>query len=171
MNSNSPRQEAFNKKIVFCLEHQFKTNIWFFRKHIFFHAHLCNTGWVETYLHPCQKCGACCAIFQVSFDRVEANPDHFNVPTQMMVSISPKRNALKFINPNRKRCLALKGSLGQNVSCSIYKNRPSPCRNFKASYENGIHQSRCDEARVKIGLSPLSPQDWQPPLSTDFANP
>lgn len=30
------------------------------------------------------------------------------------------------------RCMALRGALGRDVSCSIYADRPSPCRRVQA---------------------------------------
>lgn len=56
---------------------------------------------------------------------------------------------------HRPACMALDGIIGTKVGCKIYSNRPSPCRNFLASYEDGIHRPRCDEARRKHGLRPL----------------
>ena len=44
------------------------------------------------------------------------------------------------------------------MSCGIYNSRPSPCRAFRYSYEDGgPREPRCDEARASIGLRPLSP--------------
>ncbi len=58
------------------------------------------------------------------------------------------------------RCQALEGKIGTAVGCKIYDRRPSPCRNFKASFEDGQHNQRCDDARAVMGLSPLTPEDW-----------
>jgi Fe-S-cluster containining protein len=58
------------------------------------------------------------------------------------------------------RCIALTGEVGKKVACGIYEWRPSPCRNFMASYENGYHNPRCDEARAKYGLRPLVKSDF-----------
>lgn len=117
-------------------------------------------------LHPCQKCGACCAAYRVIFYWREAEPSEREhpVPTDFWVEngndLSPFR-VMKGTNQNHKiKCEALIGKVGKNVSCLIYQNRPSPCHNFKASYENNIHQPRCDQARAKHGLAPLTKQDW-----------
>lgn len=58
------------------------------------------------------------------------------------------------------RCTALSGTLGKDAHCSIYENRPSACRKFEASYEYGVKESRCDEARAIHGLPPLTHQDY-----------
>lgn len=120
-------------------------------------------------LHPCQKCGACCSIFRVSFVVGEAAKDQFNVPEEYTVRISDELLALKFKNPNKKRCQALQGHIGQQVGCEIYENRPSPCRNFKASYEDGLKNVRCDQARSAMGLSPLTPEAWTSEAANDIS--
>lgn len=53
------------------------------------------------------------------------------------------------------RCIALIGKIGKHVHCDIYENRSSTCRDFSRSYQNGVHNPKCDEARKKHGLPPL----------------
>jgi Fe-S-cluster containining protein len=110
--------------------------------------------------HPCQKCGACCSSFQVSFRSAEILEHSYNVPGEYTVSISKDLFALRFENPGKPRCLALQGKIGHSVSCKIYENRPSPCRNFKASFEDGTKNNRCDQARARMGLPELTLEDW-----------
>lgn len=102
--------------------------------------------------NPCTSCGACCARFRVSFDASE------NVPKEYQYSLSDHKRALK-TKPDangRPRCTALRGALGSFVSCGIYEQRPTPCRAFRYSYENGgPREERCDQARAAIGLAPL----------------
>ena len=43
-------------------------------------------------------------------------------------------------------CIALEGELGKSVSCSIYDDRPSACRQFEAGSESCLH------LREKAGL-------------------
>lgn len=115
---------------------------------------------MEQKLHPCQKCGACCSSYRVSFHWSETLEDSFNVPAELTVKVTPHMTALKYQNPKNMRCLSLEGTIGKSVGCKIYDRRPSPCRNFKASYEDGFHNQRCDEARANMGLPPLSPIDF-----------
>jgi len=61
----------------------------------------------------------------------------------------------------KPHCTALDGEVGKAVSCSIHANRPSPCRAFTASWSDGTHHERCDEARGRYGLAPLTPEDWK----------
>jgi Fe-S-cluster containining protein len=58
-------------------------------------------------------------------------------------------------NQANPRCVALTGEIGKQVGCSIYANRPSPCREFVAGDEDV--NPFCDKARAKYGLPPLIP--------------
>ncbi|MDP9707401.1 UNVERIFIED_ORG: Fe-S-cluster containining protein [Rahnella aquatilis] len=58
-------------------------------------------------------------------------------------------------NSKTPRCVALEGEVGHAVSCSVYLNRPTPCREFDQSGLNGIGNAACDRARAKYGLPPL----------------
>lgn len=113
-------------------------------------------------LHPCQRCGACCAAFRVSFWRSELNSGGpWRVPIESIEDTGGSLVSLKGTTQHNPGCVNLKGRVGDQVSCQIYENRPSPCRNFKASYEDGYLEERCDLARAKHGLRPLTKQDWK----------
>lgn len=114
-------------------------------------------------MHPCLSCGACCAFFRVSFWAHEMHGTNhpWRVPTELVenpqgVLVSLKGTTRK----NRPACYALTGKIGEKASCKIYENRPSPCRDFTASYENGYKNPRCDEARAAHGLRPLNKSDY-----------
>lgn len=124
-------------------------------------------------VHPCLKCGACCASFRVAFywREIEGVLDHneklqWMVPEHLTVDLD---GFLKCMQGTEKkhspRCTALNGRIGEITQCSIYWHRPTPCRSFKASYENGKQNVRCDEARQKHGLKPLRREDWHNPIS------
>jgi Fe-S-cluster containining protein len=70
---------------------------------------------------------------------------------------------MKGTSGSNPRCVALEGTVGESVRCTIHPSRPSPCRAFEASWSNGRHEPRCDEARAKYGLAPLKPEDWHAP--------
>jgi len=55
----------------------------------------------------------------------------------------------------RPRCIALIGRVGESVSCGIYSERPSPCREFGARASIGICEEACNRARAQHGLPPL----------------
>jgi len=105
-------------------------------------------------------CGACCATFRVFFHWSETLPESHGVPSDSCTAASPHLNVMNGTDLANPRCNALLGSLGESVQCSIYDQRPGPCRNFKASLEDGTPNSRCDQARMKNGLNPLSVKDW-----------
>lgn len=108
--------------------------------------------------HPCLSCGACCAFFRVAFYWIEAEPgSEYNVPLHMVEDLDLRQRCMKGTeHKHSPKCIALKGKIGERALCSIYENRPSPCRKFTASYENGVNEPRCDEARAKHGLAPLT---------------
>ena len=103
-------------------------------------------------LSPCLDCGACCARFRISYYWDEKVPEgFFHETTPMFRSLKSEKDL-----EGRPRCNALQGIIGTEVSCGIYENRPSPCRDFKHSYEDGgPSEPRCDEARLKFGMKPL----------------
>lgn len=117
-------------------------------------------------LHPCQTCGACCASFRVSFHwrEAEANPDDQSdrsVPLEYTQDLDLNQRCMKGTNDkHRPSCSALMGKVGTSAHCIIYLNRPTPCRNFTASFENGYRNERCDEARAKHGLKSLTSKDF-----------
>ena len=83
------------------------------------------------------------------------------VPMTSVEEVDPFHRCMKGTNDKHHcRCVELKGKIGENVACDIYSLRPSPCRNFEASYENGQKNVRCDDARARYGLRPLRPADF-----------
>jgi uncharacterized protein len=113
--------------------------------------------------HPCLECGACCASFRVGFYWREAEPsDTPNaVPPGYFEDLDSQSRCMKGTNnKHHPKCVALAGKIGKDGHCTIYQNRPTPCRRFEASYENGRQNTRCDDARVRHGLKPLTPRDW-----------
>jgi Fe-S-cluster containining protein len=112
-------------------------------------------------MHPCQSCGACCASYRVGFYRGEALEGEAGaVPDELVEPISAFRVAMRGTAHEPLRCVALDGVIGGACGCRIYALRPTPCREFQASWEDGVHQPRCDEARARHGLAPLNPADF-----------
>ncbi|QXI29811.1 YkgJ family cysteine cluster protein [Pseudomonas vanderleydeniana] len=107
--------------------------------------------------NPCLNCGACCSYFRVSFYWGECVSGGGLVPDELVSQISPSRVAMIGTEGKKPRCTALEGEVGQGVSCSIYNQRSSPCREFDAAWENGEPNERCDAARAAFGLPPLEP--------------
>jgi Fe-S-cluster containining protein len=53
------------------------------------------------------------------------------------------------------RCVALRGRIGEAVSCAIYEFRPVACRDFAPLAAVGNGDEACNDARRRHGLAPL----------------
>ena len=109
-------------------------------------------------IHPCQLCGACCASFRVAIYWSEA--DERAIAPELTEKFDPLRVAMRVDDAERLRCIALDGVVGAQTACRIYAQRPSPCRDLKAAWEDGNPSPQCDRARARHGLPPLQPDDW-----------
>ncbi len=86
--------------------------------------------------------------------------ESFGVPLELTTESGSHKSLMIGSDLIDPRCIAFKGIVGKDVSCSIYENRPSTCRSFKASFEDGIQDERCDKARASKGLDILSLESW-----------
>jgi Fe-S-cluster containining protein len=120
-------------------------------------------------LNACLTCGACCAFFRASFYYQET--DEFSpggVPAQLTEPLNQFRQVMKGTKHAPVRCVALEGEIGRTVCCSIHPRRSTVCREFPASYEDGVTPNeRCDRARAAQGLLPLKPEDWWTVIDDD----
>lgn len=109
--------------------------------------------------NPCTACGACCSHFRVSFYCGElADGSGGVVPTELTSKVNPVIACMKGTETGSGRCVALVGEIGKRgIRCSIYENRPSPCREFEPWQEDGTPAPDCQRLRIKIGLPPLLP--------------
>ena len=111
--------------------------------------------------NPCLSCGACCASFRVSFYWSEADPATGGVtPAELTTALTPFYVAMRGTDQSIPRCVALQGEVGGCVKCGIYELRPSPCREFMPSWQNGVHNPACDTARARHGLPALQLADY-----------
>ncbi|MBJ3815554.1 YkgJ family cysteine cluster protein [Shimwellia pseudoproteus] len=106
-------------------------------------------------INPCMTCGACCAWFRVSFYWAEGDDAAGPVPAAMTEPVTPFLRCMSGTNQKSPRCTALQGEPGKQVSCTIYHQRPSTCREFAMSGENGVTNGACNRARAAWGLAPL----------------
>ncbi|MFT4465345.1 MAG: YkgJ family cysteine cluster protein [Sodalis sp. (in: enterobacteria)] len=106
--------------------------------------------------NPCMSCGACCALFRVSFYWAEADDGAGQVPVALTEPLTPFLRCMAGSNNRSPRCRALQGQIGDSVSCAIYVSRPSPCREFRMSGEDGLANAACDRAWAHYGLPPLA---------------
>jgi Fe-S-cluster containining protein len=101
----------------------------------------------------CQSCGACCASFRVDFHPAElaggAFPWGAGVPKEMTLPVTANMVRMAGTDTASPRCAGLLGEIGQQVSCRIYEQRPSPCREFDTEH------AACNRARQRHGLMVL----------------
>lgn len=99
----------------------------------------------------CQACGACCVHFRVSFYWGEADDAPGGiVPAQLTDAVSPHLRCMKGTASKPARCVALEGEVGKGVSCSIYPQRPSTCREFGVLEADGSPNARCVALRAQL---------------------
>jgi Fe-S-cluster containining protein len=114
--------------------------------------------------HPCLSCGACCAAFRVAFHWSEAQPDNPDGPPAALVTPLRRHElVMRGTESAPTRCAALAGTVGVDGHCSIYAQRPSPCRALMPAWEDGQPSPQCDKARLAHGLPPLTPATWHLP--------
>ncbi len=110
--------------------------------------------------HPCLSCGACCAHYRVSLHWSEAEPSlGGRVPIELTETFGQHQRSMRGTWAKQPHCIALQGTVGESVSCSIYDARPGACRDLRMSWENGAPNPQCDNARIAYGLAPLTRED------------
>lgn len=105
----------------------------------------------------CTRCGACCAAFRVDFhiSDLASRSASGGVPDGMSVTLTPSLCRMRGTDDGPPRCVALEGEIGRSVRCTIYADRPSPCRDFAPYAALAIGEEGCDRARRKHGLALL----------------
>lgn len=101
---------------------------------------------------PCLSCGACCASLVVSFHRSQLKSEGGYVPDELAVPETLDTCRMRGTDAAPPRCEALDGELGVAVSCSIYEQRPDPCRDFMRHGFVGYENDSCNRARRRMGL-------------------
>ena len=95
----------------------------------------------------CQQCGACCAYFRVSFYWAEADDaPGGTVPVHLTEPVGPLHRCMVGTGVKPARCTMLQGQLGSEVTCGIYEQRSSTCRELMPGDE------KCLKARRHHGL-------------------
>lgn len=101
-------------------------------------------------MSDCQSCGACCCAYRVDFDQAELAGGAFawgkGVPPLMALPLTGTLWRLKGTD-SPGRCIGLDGEVGRRVVCTIYTERPGPCRELEAGSE------ACQRARRRLGLA------------------
>jgi uncharacterized protein len=100
--------------------------------------------------NPCTDCGACCAHFRVSFHWAEEAARV--LPPPFIEKLDPRHVCMTGTNRQVPRCAALAGEIGATVSCTVYDQRPAPCREVQPG------DDKCLRARRRHGLAAIEPQ-------------
>ena len=96
----------------------------------------------------CQACGACCAVFRVSFYWAEADDaPGGTVPVDLTRPVGTLHRCMAGTEAKPVRCVALAGEVGQQVGCGIYELRSSTCRSVMPG------DAQCLKARAAWGLT------------------
>jgi Fe-S-cluster containining protein len=106
--------------------------------------------------YDCVTCGACCYnpddnrdLEYIDYIEIEARDRIMKKPDLVRRLVVLDKDFLPHMRLNHhQRCVALTGRLGVEVGCSIYLDRPSPCRTFKAGSKH------CKQYRKERGVDP-----------------
>ena len=109
--------------------------------------------------YDCQSCGACCLspweaegyvrLHDLDVERLrgtglsillEEQPGWDEQPEELV------RLSTQLDKQGRRACVALAGCAGRSCACSIYDQRPDPCRRFE------VGSLLCRQARQRLGL-------------------
>ena len=78
----------------------------------------------------CAGCGSCCEFFQaIDVFEEETNFQWLKANGYITEDNEHTMYAMKQVEDST-RCIALRGEVGKDASCSIYENRPEVCRIF-----------------------------------------
>ncbi len=98
----------------------------------------------------CVECGACCRTAEplrafIPLTRADVR----RLPVLYQTAITTSDSGYDYLRtgPDKRRCVALTGTIGKEVSCDMYDDRPDVCRR----YERGGWQ--CLQVRKDEGLS------------------
>jgi uncharacterized protein len=102
----------------------------------------------------CQACGACCRNLDSNLASgvrywVEISPSDkiLTRPDLVRKLVTHDRNRVPHLRMSQEgSCEALRGTIGAKVTCSIYHQRPSPCRRVMPGDES------CLRSRAALGL-------------------
>ena len=99
---------------------------------------------VELNPNPCFECGQCCQHFRVSFYHGEiAGNGTGVVPAELTSKLTAHLACMKGTEKGDAPCIALTHNKEEGWRCSIYEDRPSPCREFNIFNEDGTPNPDC----------------------------
>jgi Fe-S-cluster containining protein len=90
--------------------------------------------------YSCLACGACCladyadvsyvSVSEQDYDQLTPHEQETLVHTDH-VGLIRRRSLRTASRASDCRCIALRGNVGSEVTCSIYERRPGVCRRFE----------------------------------------
>lgn len=92
--------------------------------------------------YNCVECGACCASFRVDFHPSDGEARGGRVPEGLYDELNGSIARMRGTDHAQPRCRALRGRIGEQVSCFIYDERPDPCREFEAGSDACLRARR-----------------------------
>jgi Fe-S-cluster containining protein len=112
--------------------------------------------------NPCFECGQCCQSLRVSFYHGEVLHHDGEqvigmVPPEFVTQLTPHMVCMKGTEAGKKPCVALGFDDELGYRCSIYEQRPSPCREFNVLNDDGSLNPQCDKLRKAAGLASVKP--------------
>lgn len=93
---------------------------------------------------PCCRCGACCVSFRITLPRSELDSMGGQVPAALTEPYTPTTACMREESDTPGRCIALSGTVGSQVHCTIYARRPAACSEFAPLAALGIGDDACD---------------------------
>ena len=81
------------------------------------------------------------------------------MPVALTETFGAHQRSMRGTWAKEPHCIALQGTVGTSVSCTIYDARPGACRDLRMSWEDGTPNPQCDNARTAYGLAPLTWED------------
>src|SRR5690606_1933817 len=93
----------------------------------------------------CLSCRPCCAYFWLSFCWAEG----LLIPERYPAPVTAVYSCMAGTNQKNPRCIALDGTIGQQVSCGMYELRSSSCKEVQ------IADDQCNKARVAHNMLPF----------------
>lgn len=120
---------------------------------------------------PCTSCGACCSAVTLVVDVTPGEAARLNQKRRVTLPLIDRLSPIERLteamtgcytsmfgglttqvmksNKVTGRCVALRGRVGQAVSCAVYALRPESCRSFQPG------NSECNRLRQQRGLEPI----------------
>lgn len=105
---------------------------------------------IETPVPECTACGACCS-FPLMVPVSMADSEHLSDILEITLDDAASEIVVERVLPRNAEtgtCMHLAGTVGIEIGCSIYQNRPHVCHDFDAGSD------RCHEYRRMYGLEP-----------------